>query len=88
MSTETRTSPRFFLRRANGETQEIRREDVRGGQAAPRPLDDDQLDDVAGGITQTVTYPDGCTIIVRNAHNEFQALEDADYLHAASHFSG
>ena len=58
------------------------REGASGG--GPRPLDDAELDAVAGGNTWTVHFPDGCTVQA-TADNLYDALDAANFAHATMH---
>lgn len=47
------------------------------GNEGPRPLDDEELEAVAGGADFRVTFTDGCVVTVQGVDNGLRASQEA-----------
>lgn len=50
------------------------------GNEGPRPIDDKELEAVAGGLTFEVTFTDGCSLVV-SGNTIDEAILDANTVH-------
>ena len=51
------------------------------GNEGPRPIDDEELEAVAGGASYRVTFSDGCTYIIRGVDNGLEASAAGAEIH-------